>query len=419
MAMSRRANRIRGHKNGLRPGLSWADAVRLLGVVTPLLGLAGVVTAGAAQASQPAKISSSTWKIESTPNPGSAEINVLSAVSCTSGTACTAVGSYASSLSSPGFALAERWNGKAWHIQPTPKVKGATGPELYGVSCPSASACTAVGTAFDTALSGDVNLAEAWNGKNWRVQAIPNPKAGTNPGLFAVSCTSARDCTAVGFYDNATGLPTAMVERWNGKAWRLQAIPRAAERTWLTGVSCPAARACTAVGYKYSPGANTLPLAEAWNGAKWRVQTVPLPRKVTTGILSGVSCTSPSACTATGTHFGTSPTLAERWNGKNWRVQPTPNPKNYGKSFGAVSLNSVSCTSANACTASGEYSPGGLAAYFIEAWNGKSWRLVTAPVPAHFVSGTLLGMSCARARCTAVGAWSGGVRSQETLAMAN
>jgi hypothetical protein len=79
----------------------------------------------------------------------------------------------------------------------------------------------------------------------------------------------------------------------------------------------------------------------------------------------------------------------------------------------------LSCTSATACTASGQYSPGGKAAYFIEAWNGRSWRLVTAPHPAGFAQGALNGMSCAPARCTAVGAWSGGPVPVATLAIAN
>jgi hypothetical protein len=84
-------------------------------------------------------------------------------------------------------------------------------------------------------------------------------------------------------------------------------------------------------------------------------------------------------CMATGTSFSASgPTLAEWWNGKHWRIQPTPNPANYRLSFGEVALDGVSCTSAKACTASGEYSLSGAAAYFLEAWNGSSWRLVTA-----------------------------------------
>jgi hypothetical protein len=136
--------------------------------------------------------------------------------------------------------------------------------------------------------------------------------------------------------------------------------------------------------------------------------------------LSAVSCTSPHACTATGTDFGaTHPTLAERWNGTRWRVQATPSPANFQQSASAIALDGVSCTSATACAASGEYSPGGLAAYFIEMWNGKKWRLATTPVPAGFSHGALLGMACATDRCAAVGAWSGGALLQATLALAN
>ena len=414
------ASQTRRGGSGLRADGRWARATRLLGVATLLLAFTGIATAGAAQASQPAPATGSTWKIEPTPNPAGAEVSVLSAVSCSSGGACTAVGSHTSSPSSPGSALAERWNGKSWVIQPTATVAGATSSELVGVSCPSASACTAVGSAFDTAGSRDVNVAEAWNGKSWRVQAIPDPKGATESTLYAVSCSSASACTAVGVYDNAAGFPRAMAERWNGMAWRIQAIPQPATRTWFFAASCSAARACTAVGYQNNGTGDAQPLAEAWNGTRWRALTVSLPHGVPGGAFSAVSCTSPSACTATGTSFSaTGPTLAERWNGKDWRIQPTPNPANYRESYGEVTLDGVSCTSARACAASGEYSPGGTAAYFLESWNGKSWRLVTAPVPAGFVSGALLGVSCHCGRCTAVGAWAGGPVGQATLAMAN
>jgi hypothetical protein len=41
--------------------------------------------------------------------------------------------------------LAERWNGSSWAIQSTPNPTGARSNILYGVSCPSTTACTAVG----------------------------------------------------------------------------------------------------------------------------------------------------------------------------------------------------------------------------------------------------------------------------------
>lgn len=210
-----------------------------------------------------------------------------------------------------------------------------------------------------------------------------------------------------------------MVERWNGSRWRLQSIPRPSKSTELLGVSCSRVRSCVAVGDK-SGGGDATPLAESWNGRRWRVRAVRLPHMAPAGLFSAVSCTSPSACTTTGTDFGTPhPTLAERWNGTNWQVETTPNPSDWESSFGAVALDGVSCTSARACTASGDYSPGGAAAYFVESWNGRHWRLQPVPVPTGFMHGALLGMSCVVGGCTGVGAYTGTVRLQVTLAMAN
>lgn len=379
-----------------------------------------MVTAGAAQARQTGTAAGSGWKVQPTPNENrdSAGINVLTAVSCTSGRACTAVGSHAASLSGTGFTLAQRWNGTRWRIQPTKLPTGANSATFSGVSCASATACTAVGSTPGKAADTSVSLAEAWNGTSWRVQAVPAPQGSTSSALFAVSCTSPGACTAVGNYRTAAGRTLALAERWNGRTWRLQAAPRPAKSSWFYGVSCATARACTAVGYQDNGSAGTQPVAGAWNGAAWHIQSVPLPHGSPGGTLAAVSCTSPRACTATGANFSnTGPTLAVRWNGMRWRVQRTPTP-DFSTSHEEPALNAVSCASATACTASGTYAPDGHLAYFLEAWNGRSWRLVTAPHPAGFASGALNGVSCVPARCTAVGAWSGGPIFAATLAMA-
>lgn len=219
---------------------------------------------------------------------------------------------------------------------------------------------------------------------------------------------------AVGFTFSST--QKAIAESWNGKTWRGQRLPRTGENTRFLGVSCPAARACMAVGYQTSSAGSTRPFAASWNGRAWRVRTVPLPAAA---LFDAVSCTTPAGCTATGTQLDTGTTLAERWNGKAWRIQPTPNPADFRTSISEIALTGVSCTSAKRCTASADYSPGGPTEYFVESWNGTSWQLKPTPQPAGFQHGALLAVSCAPTRCTAVGAYTGKVRLQVTLALAH
>lgn len=382
----------------------------VIGTLAVLLGLAVAVTASAAPVGPSRSAAARAWMLQSTSNPAGTEISGLSSVACTSASACTAVGSSSRTLSSNTRTLAERWNGTRWHIQPIPTPTG-TSDTLYGVSCASARACVTVGDAFRPRIHRDKPLIEAWNGHRWRVQ--PTPPARAAASLAAVSCSSPTACTAVGF--TLSGRQHAIAERWNGRTWRSQALPRSTGTTMLLGVSCSRARACTAVGHRTS--GNTQPLVESWNGTRWRTRAVPLPVGATVGLLDSVSCTSPAACTATGTKFSPEETLAERWNGRRWRVQPTPNPADYELSFGGMALDGVSCTSTRACTASGEYSPHGTAAYFVESWNGRTWQLDTVPHPGDFIHGALLGVACTRAHCTAVGAYTGLTRLQVTLAM--
>jgi hypothetical protein len=61
--------------------------------------------------------------------------------------------------------VTERWNGKRWAIRPIPLPAGAIGGGLDGVSCASATACTAVGIANEDPSTGAVStLAEHWDG---------------------------------------------------------------------------------------------------------------------------------------------------------------------------------------------------------------------------------------------------------------
>jgi len=197
--------------------------------------------------------------------------------------------------------LAERKTGSARAIQATPDAAGRGYNRLWSVSCPTANSCFAVGDYVNKA-DVDVPLAEQWNGRTWSIKAVPHP-AGTQITLMSVSCTTAKACTAVGFYDTRSAREAPLVERWNGKAWKIGNVPAPAKTYgyYLQGVSCAAAAACTAVGGWFTASSPTYPLAERWNGTSWKIQ--PAPRPGGSGGFQNVSCTAPSTCTAIGYTF--------------------------------------------------------------------------------------------------------------------
>jgi hypothetical protein len=277
----------------------------------------------------------SAWTIEHTPSPGG---SLLFGVSCTSPSACMAVG-----RSFAGGTLAERWNGTAWSLlkTPNPAQLGA----LTGVSCTAADACVAVGSSNNDQLT----LAEVWNGTSWKIQHTPNPAHSAGASLSGVSCTAPSACTAVGEYAGPSG-EVSLAERWNGTAWSIQPTanpPGSGNIVDLTGVSCTSGSTCTAVGAFFNTNGSGGTLAEGWDGTAWSIQPAPaLPPRDNPSLLS-VSCTSASACVAVGGAFAT---LAEAWNGTSWSVQPTPSPAHAI----VAEFEGASCVSASVCTAVGQ-----------------------------------------------------------------
>jgi hypothetical protein len=359
------------------------------------------------------------WAIQPTPSPAGATSSSFAGVSCPSATRCVAVGSYGTS--SAELTLAERWNGTAWAIQPTPNPSGAISSELSAVSCLSGTNCTAVGTYIKNS-GAELTLAEHWNGSSWAIQRTPTP-AGTTQispiSMTGVSCGSAASCTAVGsYFVSAANTYVMLAEHWNGRKWAIQATPgpSGAAETRLDGVSCPSAASCTATGIYLDSSDLGLPLAEHWNGSSWATQAIPAPSGATGGSgLSGVSCPSAASCTAAGSYTNSSGdilTLAEQWNGSSWAIQTTPN-----ESFGAPAhslLEGVSCASAASCTATGYFSNIDVRDRpLAEHWNGSSWAIQTARSPSGLGS-VLAAVSCARSgSCDAVG-WSQNHAGMET-----
>jgi hypothetical protein len=403
--------------------------------------------AGAATAA-----SSATWTIQKSPNvtlPGGG----IQSVSCVSATSCTAVGSF---LSKAGITdtLAEAWNGKSWRKQQTPNPAADTVPAAFpvlsGVSCPAAGFCEAVGS-YSNGPAG-VLLAETWNGASWTMQSVPSPAGSTSAALFAVSCASPTFCEAVGLSSAGSG-DVPLAEDWDGTSWQVQSVPGPAGQSFenLHGVSCPSASFCEAVGSPSfadvwngtSWALQSLPASVAsvscvsasfcaaagsagtsgsaiWDGTSWTAQPVPSPSGASGASLHAVSCASAQDCEAVGSFQstvsgGTVLTLAEAWNGTSWTVQSASGPA--GVSF--ASLNGVSCPAAGSCEAGGQFGQSPDLQALAEAWNGSSWAVQDAAAPPGATTNGLSGVSCVTADfCEAVGATDDSAGNTTSLAEA-
>src|SRR5262249_58803312 len=81
------------------------------------------------------------------------------------------------------------WTGTRWRAGAVAGPAGGQILALNGVSCTSASACAAVGSYFSMG-EGPLTLAETWNGSAWRFQPSPNPATEGRNQLNTVSCTT-------------------------------------------------------------------------------------------------------------------------------------------------------------------------------------------------------------------------------------
>ncbi|MFN2607437.1 MAG: hypothetical protein ABR511_06010 [Acidimicrobiales bacterium] len=360
----------------------------------------------------------SQWAIQAAPD-GPGDTSSLAGVSCPAPGTCTAVGSSQAFLKKQyPVTLAERWNGASWTVQPTPNpVDGARGASFVSVSCPTASACTAVGGDVD----GTRALVERFDGSAWTLDAPAVPSGAVTFDLAAVSCASSTSCHAVGADARNSGVPVPVAESSEGGGWRVDLVdvPDGEQDAALLAVSCPAT-SCMAVGSVATTGrgedrrsvvARAPAISELWDGTRWSLLPVPTPAGGVGADLAGVSCPGGTAgCEGVGSYAdrsGAEVTLAERWDGHVWTPQPTPNPAG---TLGAQ-LTSVSCTSGDDCTAVGfalVCSPDCGDHTLAERWDGHRWSIEPTPNPD--AADTIVGgVSClAGGICTAVGVYIAG-----------
>jgi hypothetical protein len=339
------------------------------------------------------------WQNEFLQPPNGAIASSLDSVSCPLVNFCMSVGGDEES-GSVFNTFTETWNGRSWSQPET--VPNASDSSLNGVDCNGKKACTAVGGAG--AGGPAVNtLALHFDGTNWTVQPTPDPAGGTRNFLVSVSCPSATACIAVGFFINGSGHQVPFAEHWNGTNWMIKTtpFPSGSTTSQLNSVSCTSPASCTAAASD-----NVSTWAEQWNGTNWTMKTTPTPGGGRNPKLVGVSCMKANNCIAVGDFVNASSKvvpLSEAWNGTTWTPKAAVVPAGSTSEFSTVSC--TQATSSIACNAGGFVTNNGVMQPLGETWNGSSWqrRPVDSPDP-NVTRTTFSSVSCSTTvTCVGVG----------------
>ena len=151
------------------------------------------------------------WSLQSVTDPEGAVQSTLLDISCTpTPNRCTAVGGWKNSEGEQ-FTLAYRFNGTStWTLQSTPNPSESFESVFQDVSCATETSCTAAGSWGGVGESTQT-LAEKWNGSSWSIQGTSNPSGAAFSSLFGISCRSTT-CVGVGWSTDGSGVDTTLGE---------------------------------------------------------------------------------------------------------------------------------------------------------------------------------------------------------------
>jgi hypothetical protein len=250
--------------------------------------------------------------------------------------------------------------------------------DLGSISCPSAGVCAAVGTYTSGGGRGhpirDQAAIAMLAGGSWSSIFAPLPPGANTTGFFSlqsVSCPTAQDCVAVGYYSTSTG-EAALVETGSGANWTAYGsstasapVPLPADAAQVESnfetVSCESATLCVAAGtYEDSAGNDDGVLDDlGGNQTEWTSTSAPLPGGGTTSQqveFSSVTCDATRDCAAVGNYRdvnGHAQPLFDYFDSSVWAAVSTDLPSNANGNYS--DLEGVSCPPDNDCIAVGYY----------------------------------------------------------------
>ena len=313
--------------------------------------------------------------------PGSAALNSggyagLTSVSCGTPGNCTAGGYYLAGTTSYQAFVVSEVNG-TWHnairvpgIISSP-AGGHVGPtaQITSVSCASAGNCSIGGSYYDSS-NIQAFVGSQVNG-TWRKAVKVPGTAALNKGdaqVNSVSCASAGNWSAGGWYTDSAGYEQLMVVNEVNGTWRNAIeVPGTAalnkgDYAQVSSVSCASAGNCSAGGWYMDSSSLDDPLVVSEVNGTWhnaiRVPGMTALTQHIFGTVTSVSCASAGNCSASGWYTDSSdlsqPFVVNEVNGTWKSAIKVPGIDTLNQGGDAV-INSVSCASAGNCSALGSY----------------------------------------------------------------
>jgi hypothetical protein len=353
----------------------------------------------------------------------------VNSVSCASAGNCSAGGIYENASGHvEAFVVNEtggKW-GTAIEVPGTAALDDGGDAGVQSVSCGAAGNCSAGG--FYENASGHVEafVVNETGGKWGTAAEVPGIAAintGEDAGTDSVSCASAGNCSAGGFYEQASGRQVFVVSETGGKWGTAVALPGIAAvnrggYAEVTSLSCRTAGNCSVGGWYASSTQDGNFIEQAFVGSqaggKWATAVeVPGTAAVNTGgyaEVTSLSCGAAGNCSAGGFYSlasGDEDAFVVSETGGKWGTAiQVPGTAALGNGEGAQ-VYALSCASAGNCSAGGSYTDSTGFAVFVVSETGGKWGTATElPGIAALNTGiaSVNSMSCASAgNCSAGG----------------
>ncbi len=349
-------------------------------------------------------------------------------ISCLAAGNCGAAGYYSDASGLQTFVVGEA--GGTWDGATQLPGTGGSYAQPISESCPAFARCTVGGFYADASGDEQPFVDDQRPDHTWpAVLPVPgNPNAGMASRVWSLSCKSVGNCSAGGYYTDASGKRQAFVADEKNGTWHsakeVAAKLNKGGDAEIDQVSCGSPGNCAAVGdYAPKSGQQQPFVINEKNGAWGAAMTLPGMTALDSGAFGGltdVSCASAGNCSADGYYVAKSRQQVFVVTEKNGTWGTGIEVPGFGtwNTGGDGMSGPVSCVSPGTCAAAGDYrSSDGEFQVWVASERGGSWgktRTVPGLLGLNAGFAEVYGLSCATAgSCGIVGYYTDAAKHEQ------